>query len=392
VSVLRELVRAYRQRDRAPLEWKEQGGQVVGCLGSDVPEELLLAAGILPVRVSGDPEADLQVADRYIEQAFEPRARSQFLRIIDGSYSYLDHLVVASSSDALVRMFYYLRALRMSESSLPIPDLYFFDLLHTRRRTSTLYNRERARDLKSVIEQWCGREIADEEVVEAIGICEENRRLLRQLAGLRAPGPPLVSGVQALEVIGASMVLPRHDHSRLVAAFLEEAGTHDPLSGVRIFVTGSAQDHVQFYEFVESCGAVVVGEDHDWGDRHSAGKMDITSDPIDGIVDRYHLRQPGAHQSTVSERVTALLEDVRATDAQGVIAFIYDADDAPSWDFPEQRRALESEGVPVLLLDRQPYKLVETDELRDRVEAFVGSIARGGQPARGAGGEVSSHE
>jgi benzoyl-CoA reductase subunit C len=136
----------------------------------------------------------------------------------------------------------------------------------------------------------------------------------------------------------------------------------------------------------------VVGEDHDWGDRHSAGKMDITSDPIDGIVDRYHLRQPGAHQSTVSERVTALLEDVRATDAQGVIAFIYDADDAPSWDFPEQRRALESEGVPVLLLDRQPYKLVETDELRDRVEAFVGSIARGGQPARGAGGEVSSHE
>ncbi len=361
-------------------------------MGSDVPEELLLAAGILPVRVCGDPESDLHVADRYIEQAFDPRARSQFLRIIDGSYSYLDHLVVASSSDALVRMFYYLRALRMAESSLPIPDLYFFDLLHTRRRTSTLYNRERARDLKSVIEQWCGREIADEEVVEAIGVFEENRRLLRELAGLRAPGPPRVSGVQALEVIGASMFLPRHGHSRLLAAFLEEAGASDPLSGVRIFVTGSAQDHVQFYELVESCGAVVVGEDHDWGDRHSAGQIDISPDPIDGIVDRYHLRQPGAHQSTVSERVTALLEGVHATDAQGVIAFIYDADDAPSWDFPEQRRALESEGIPVLLLDRQPYKLVKTDELRDRVEAFVKSIAGGDQPARGAGREVSSHE
>lgn len=385
MSVLQELVSAYEQRDRVALEWKEQGGQVVGCLGSDVPEELLLAAGILPVRVCGDPEADLERADPYIEHAFSPRVRSQFLRIIEGSYSYLDHLVVASSSDALVRVFYYLRALRMAESSLPIPDLFFFDLLHTRRRTSTLYNRQRARDLESVIEQWCGRRIAEEDVVEVIRICEENRRLLRELAGLRAPGPPRVSGVQALEVIGASMFLPRRDHSRLLAAFLEEAGSNDPLPGVRIFVTGSAQDHVQFYEVVESCGAVVVGEDHDWGDRHSAGKIDISSDPIDGIVDRYHLRQPGAHQSTVSERVTALLEDVHATGAQGVIAFIYDADDAPSWDFPEQRQALESEGIPALLLDRQPYKVVETNELRDRVDAFVGSIARR------AGREVSSH-
>ncbi|HUV73777.1 MAG TPA: 2-hydroxyacyl-CoA dehydratase, partial [Anaerolineae bacterium] len=115
MSVPSELVRAYHERERAALEWKEQGGQVVGCLGSDVPEELLVAAGVFPVRICGDPEAELQAADRYIERAFNPRVRSQFLRIIDGSYSYLDHLIVSSSSDALVRVFYYLRALRGME-------------------------------------------------------------------------------------------------------------------------------------------------------------------------------------------------------------------------------------------------------------------------------------
>jgi benzoyl-CoA reductase/2-hydroxyglutaryl-CoA dehydratase subunit BcrC/BadD/HgdB len=392
VSVWEELEGVYRERDRAALEWKEQGGQVVGCLGSDVPEELLIAAGLLPVRVSGDPEADLEAADRYVERAFDPRVRSQFLRITDGSYSYLDHLVVSSSSDALVRMFYYLRALRMAEPILPIPDLHFFDLLHTRFRTSMLYNRDRARDLRGVIEQWCEREITDEDVVKAIEICEENRRLLRRLSELRAPGPPRVSGAQSLGIIGASMFLPRQEHSRLVAAFLEEAETNDTVSGVRLFVTGSAQDHVQFYELVESCGAVVVGEDHDWGDRHFTGMIDIKTDRIDAIVDRYHLRQPAAHQATVSERVTALLERVHATDAQGVIAFIYEADDAPSWDLPEQRRALESEGVPVLLLDHQPYKLDQTDELRRRVAAFVRSITRGQQSDRDVGREGASHE
>jgi benzoyl-CoA reductase/2-hydroxyglutaryl-CoA dehydratase subunit BcrC/BadD/HgdB len=392
VTVLEELPRAYRERDRAALEWKAQGGQVVGCLGSDVPEELLIAAGLLPVRVCGDPEADLEPADPYIEHAFDPRVRSIFLRIIDGSYSYLDHLVVSSSSDALVRVFYYLRALRVADASLHIPDLHFFDLLHTRLRTSRLYSRDRGHDLKGVIERWCDREIADEDLVEAIGICEENRRLLRRLSDLRAPGPPRVSGVQALEVIGASMFLPRQEHSRLVASFLREAGFNDPLPGVRLFVTGSAQDYVQFYELAESCGAVVVGEDHDWGGRHSTGMTQITADPIDGIVDRYYLRQPGTHQSTVSERVAALLEHVHDTDAQGVIAFIYEADDAPSWDFPAQREALESEGIPMLLLDRQPYNLDQTDELRRRVDAFVRSITLADQSDRDIGRERTSDE
>lgn len=392
MSVPEELVRAYHERDRAALEWKEKGRQVVGCLGSDVPEELLVAAGVLPVRVCGDPKADLERADRYIERAFDPRVRSQFLRIVDGSYSYLDHLIVSSSSDALVRVFYYLRALRLAEPNLPIPDLYLFDLLHTRFRTSALYNRDRARDLKGVIEQWCEREIADKEVVKAIAICEENRRLLRKLAELRAPGPPRLSGVQSLEVIGASMFLPREEHCRLVGAFLEEAEANQPLPGLRLFVTGSVQDHVQFYELVESCRAVVVGEDHDWGARHFAGEIDPTADPIDGIVDRYHLRQPGTHQATVSERVTALLDEVQAVDARGVIAFIYEADDAPSWDFPEQREALDAAGIPMLPLDRQPYKLDQTDELRRRVEAFVVSIARGERPVRDVGREGASHD
>ena len=113
-----KFTRAYRERDRAALEWKAQGGQVVGCLGSDVPEEFLIAAGFLTVRVCGDPRASAEAADRYIERAFDPFVRSQFARIVEGEYSYLDHLIVSRSSDALVRVFYYLRELRGKKARL----------------------------------------------------------------------------------------------------------------------------------------------------------------------------------------------------------------------------------------------------------------------------------
>ena len=371
-NAFEELARAYRERERAALEWKAHGGQVVGCLGSDVPEEFLIAAGLLPVRVCGDPALDVGVADRYIERAFDPHVRSQFAHIVvQGAYRYLDHLVLSRSSDALVRVFYYLRALRQCEPNLPIPDLYFFDSVHSRYRTSALYNRDRARAFQRVVESWCGQAITNEALAQAIAICNENRDLLRQLAALRAPGAVRVSGVEALHVIGASMFMPRDEHTRLLRAFLAQARDRTSLTGVRLFVTGSAQDHSRFYELVESCGAVIVAEDHDWGNRHFEGEIASTGDPIDAIVDRYHLRSPSADRASISARVTVLIEQVRAAGAQGVIAFIYQKDDAPSWDFPEQRDALKAMSLPVLLLDHQPYPMAEADSLGPAISAFI---------------------
>ena len=372
---LQQLILAYRDRDRAALEWKSRGGKVAGLLGSDVPEELFIAAGYLPVRICGDLHAgDEHSAGRYIERAFDPLLRSQFRRIVDGSYSYLDHLIITSSSDALVRIFYYLRELHRVETELPIPELYFFDLLHTRYRTSALYNRQRLIDLNKVVGQWRGRPLTEEEIHKAIAVCNENRRLLSEMAALRPK--KLVSGVEALQITGASMYLPREEHSALLNEFLQEAQNRPALSGAPLFVTGSAQEHPYFYQLVETCGAVIVAEDHDWGNRHFEGVIDTEADWCDAIIDRYHLRTPSINQSTVSERVDALLAKVRACGAQGVIFYILDLDDAPSWDYPEQRRALEKLGIPVLLFERQPYRLENIPELCRQVKAFVEAISK----------------
>lgn len=44
-SALVQLTRHDQERHQAALEWKAAGGKVVGCLGTDTPEELILAAG-----------------------------------------------------------------------------------------------------------------------------------------------------------------------------------------------------------------------------------------------------------------------------------------------------------------------------------------------------------
>lgn len=380
-SALNELIRAYQDRDRPALQWKKRGGQVIGCLGSDVPEEFLIAAGFLPVRICGDPAANSEIADQYLEPGFDPLVRAQFSRIVDGSYSYLDYLIISNSSDALIRVFYYLRALLEVEPSMGVPELYFFDFLHTHFRLSALYDRDRARDLLEILGNWRGQIVTSEELTRAIALCNQSRQLLQELQTLRGPQPPRLAGSQALELIGALQFMPRQEYNELLKTFLEQAHNLISLKGVRLFVTGSTQDHTGFYELVESCGAIIVGEDHEMGSRLFTSQVDPSVDPIEAIVDRYQLRPPSSSQATISERVEALVNQVRASGAEGVIFFIHTADDAPSWDFPAQRKALAELGLPVLLLDNQPYVNTNIDEFNYKITGFIESIVENTQRA-----------
>jgi len=379
VRALERLKSVYLGEERPDVFWKQNGGVVVGWWGEDVPEELLVAAGCLPVRIRGVRDSGnvgFPSADKYLERGFDVLVRARFERLAGGEYAYLDRIVLSNSSDALVRVFYYLRALRATEPEVRVPEPYFYDFMHSRSRMAALYNRARAVELKKAVESWTGKTVSADDLARAVAVCNENRRLLAKLTEWRTADPPRIGGATALCVIGAAAAMPKEEHSRLLRVVLEEAPSFPPLSGVRVFVTGSAHDGPDVYELIESCGAVVVGEDHETGNRYFEGLVAEDADPIDAIVDRYHLRSPESTRSTVSERVAALVEQVRRCRAQAVVAYIHAADDAPSWDAPEQAKALASAGVPMLVLDRRPPGLPDEDELRGRIAEFLASVRK----------------
>ena len=371
-----EIRHAYQNRHSAAKSLVN-GKKPIGCLGSDVPEELVMAAGFLPVRVFGSIAGGTAMADRYLEKGFDPLIRAQFEQIVNGAYRDLDHVIISNSSDALIRVFYYLRAMRIKEPELRVPEPYFFDFLHSRRRMCGLYNRERAKALLSKLGEWRGKAVTEAELREAIAVLNETRRLLGRMAEHRTRPEPRISGAHALQIIGAAMVMPKTEFNALLGRLLEDADDFPPIKGTKLYVTGSPMDEPAFYEVVESCGAVIVGEDHETGDRYYEGLVSETADPMDAIIDRYHYRRPSSSQATVSVRVQDLLDNVRKSGAQGVIVYIRQSDDAPSWDYPEQRKALEAAGIPLLLIDRQSYSISDPVALKNKVEAFLQSMNGG---------------
>ncbi|WP_180994186.1 2-hydroxyacyl-CoA dehydratase subunit D [Bacillus sp. Marseille-P3661] len=371
-SVLKEISKIYSTPDEIALYSSQKDKKIIGYLGNDIPVELLIAAGCHPIQIRGRFDKDPHTANQYLESGFDPRVKMQMGQIIDGSYGFLEHLIVTNSSDAIIRIYYYLRALKETDPNINLPELYFYDFLHSKLRNASLYNLDRTRELIQELEKWCDKTISDTDLVNAIKLCNETRRLLKRFSELRGPEVSYINGVQAQQVIGASHLIPREEYNQLLKTFLEDAEQLIPIEGPRIFVSGSTHEHIEFYEMVESFGAIIVGEDHDISIRNYIEEIDTDPEPLEAIVDYYHIKRSlPSSQSTVSERVYSIVKNVSATNSQGVIFFIHHADDAPSWDYPEQKKALEAMGVPVLLIDRQQYHLVNKDQVADKVKDFI---------------------
>ena len=372
-KAFQKLKEIHDNRESIARDWKAQGKKVAGILGWDVPEELLMAADILPYRIYGTPDISMKEADQYLEFAFPPVLRSQFEKIIDGANADLmDCLIISNSTDALVRIYYYIREVAALEPEKPIPELYFIDWLFTRFRMHQVRNEKIVGQFREKLEAWSGKKLDDQEILKAADQCNRNRELLEKMAALRREGR--INGSEALVIIGSSFYMEKDAHSVLLEDLLQEAAAWQTVSGVKLFLTGSGQEQSGFYQLLEEHGMVVVGEDHDWGDRHWNKKIDTSLEPIKGIVARYMLRRPGPKRAFVSERVEAICRSARACGAEGVIAYTYLYDDAPSWDFPEQKKALKEMGIPMLQLTGRPYGVEEGESLKTKLEEFASSI------------------
>ena len=368
----------YDHRDREAARWRAAGKKVIGELGCDVPDELILAAGMLPVRICADPERPLAETDKYLEYAFDPMVRAQFEKIVDGTYyDQIDALAISNSTDVIIRVFLYLREIHRVEPEKKVPPVAFIDWLFTRHRIHQVRDEFVIGLFKQQVEAWAGRPITDEEIRAAGRICNEDRQALREMAKLRRGPEVRISGSEALVIIGAGLFMDRAEHTKLVRQVTEDAAQWPVLSGPRVFYTGANQEDTVLYDKIEAAGMVVVGEDTDWGDRFYDRDYNPDYPVIRGIVDRYFLREFSAKKSTPAQRVEALDREVDAAGAQGVIFYTNQYDEVATWDMPKQRKSLESRGVKHITFGRMLWPAAKNEDLDEKLSGFAAELKGG---------------
>ena len=361
---------AYADRDADARAWKAAGGKVAGYMTNTVPVELLRAAGFFPLQLSGGvPGAPTPRADRYMEELFDPIVRSVFERLLAGDYAFLDLIVLPRTSDSVQRLYYYLVELkRRGEADLP--EVLMFDLLHTPWYSSAEYNFDRMAEFRDRL-QGLGDGDINAALPGAIARANASRERLGQLCARRHARPAALSGEAALQALAASQLMEEAAFDTALAEALAEDVPSAP-AGPRLVLAGSPLDHAGLHRLVSDCGGSVVGDYHGYGEQMLGGQINTAMAPLRALTEHYHRTVFSSRRFPADPK--ALAEFAVAAGADGVIFYFFAEEEALTWEYPGQRKALEAAGLGALCFTLQPYAM-DAASLKPQVQAFIDGLA-----------------
>lgn len=374
-AALARLRAAYDDRLGEGRRRKAAGNRVIGYFLNSVPVELIVAAGLDPIRLVGDPARRHPVADRYMEEYMDGEVRSIFGSMLSGEFDFADLVIIPRTSEVYLQLYYFLREMPRWEPQAPIPQLHLFDLLQSPHWLTARWDESRLRVLAEKLESLGGRRIDDTSLRHAIALCNRLRAALQQASALWRSAQ--LSGVDALKVIGAASILAPDEAAEAIEALIA-----DPPSAMkgrpRVMIKGSPQSDSGFTALVEAAGAQVVAHDHVAGDPTFRALVDESSDaPWEALAVHYQRRIPGPRVHPQVDQDAAFIALCEEADVEGVIFFHDEWDDTLGWEYPAQRQLLEQRGIPSLFLKRQPYFNPPQAAQRQAVEQFLSQLAKG---------------
>ena len=369
------LKTAYDDRKAVLSDWKRSGKKVVCIAGYDVPEEIILAAGMLPFRVTGYYGGERKSAEKYLEYSFGAVWKGLWESIAEDYAGLMDYLVFCSSSDMFLKLFYYFRTLRRLEPERPLPELRYLDYeLVEHVFKSQERNERELRDLIESVEDWSGK-ITKDDLRAAIEICNDYRAALNDFSALRGKENCRVTGSEALVVIGGSMFMEKAEAIAAVRAVTEAAKDWPAAEGARVYYVGSPQETAEVYELAEANGINIVGEDHDMGARMFDTQVRTDIEPVSALADRLLKRMPSSEKGSISARVRAIGDKLTETGAEGFLTYMNNNDEAYVWDYPSIRKnVLEPRGIPSDTVQKQTWPLTEPEALAAQFRAFAAVI------------------
>jgi bzd-type benzoyl-CoA reductase N subunit len=351
------------------LSAKARGQKVMGWVCTYVPEELLHAAGALPVRISGYArETDLQDGTAYFYVNNCSFARSCLQLGLRGEYDYLDGFVAGSTCDAARRLF------DLWRHYVPVPFTHVMTVprKYTDRALDLYFTQ--VLEMKKGLEEHLGVGITAQALMNSIALYNESRSLLWALNDLRKLDESPIDGSQTMEVLNAGSRMPKETFNGCLRELLRslENSQQRRKCRARIMIAGSALNNAEFIRSIEQVGGLVVTDELCTGTRYWADPVAVGDheEPLKAIARRYLNNFPCARMYPSEERFQRMLHLVREFRVDGVISQTIRYCSPYSNDLPLLSDVLNRNGIPMLSLDVE-YGTSGSGQILTRVQAFL---------------------
>jgi len=338
---------------------------VIGFFCPYVPEELIHAAGALPFRLMGAP-----IKMSHVQAHLPPNCchlvKSSLESLLQGELDFLKGIIFSHSCDSMQG----LSDIWALQGRLPIHFNLMIPANLDSEHSRPFLEAEMGR-FKEFLQSHLGK-ITSERIKASIELFNRIREKLGEIYARRKWIAELPGGYFA-QIIRAGYLMDRVRYLELLEELLDALPekTENRNGLVPIYLTGNMTHSPSYFSLIEEAGARVVQDDLCSGARTLRLTVPESLDPLEALTQRYFTSFfcPTKHLGCRVHMET-LLEDVQKSGARGVIFLLYKYCEAHYFDYPDLKAALESKGIPTLLLDVEDPSY-SVGQLKIRIQAFV---------------------
>ncbi|MBN1435238.1 2-hydroxyacyl-CoA dehydratase [Candidatus Fermentibacterales bacterium] len=370
---------SHGQRVAEILEHRRAGGKSIGTFCIYVPDEIALAAGVLPIPLCGGSGWSVDYADKMLPRDICPLVRSTFGMALSKTCPYKtlkDFAVGETTCDAKKKTW----------------DLFGFRVMEVPQKKQDVDRElwlEEVRGFREQLEELSGQRVTKERLRDSIKLVNRRRNLLREVNELRKLDEPPISGIDALLVSQAALSMDLERFNSCGQALLDElkkragmgVSAYPDNGGTRVLLAGSPSPmgHAKIHYVTESSGMRIVADESCTGIRYYRDTvpedLETVGEMISAVADRY-FRIDCACFSPNSERLEnlkALVSDFRAGAViHNILQYCHGYDiEANALD-----KTLREMGIPSLKIVSD-YSEEDEAQLRVRIEAFGEVVGQG---------------
>lgn len=344
---------------------KEQ--KVIGCFPVYCPEEIIHAAGMLPIGIWGG-EIEIEESKRYFP-AFACSIMQSCLELaLKGKYDNLDGVIIPGMCDTLICL--------GQNWKNAIPNIPYIALVHPQNRkiqSGIDYLKSEYKNIKDKLEKIGGKEISNKDINKSIEVYNEHRKLMREFVDISTEYPHIITPYIRNLVIKSSFFMLKDEHNQLMKDLNSELKNKEiqAWKGKRILLSGIIADNKELLDILEENNLAVVSDDLAQETRQF--RYDVP-DGVDGLkrLAEYWSIFEGCSLAYDPEkkRGNIIAEEIINKKVDGVIFCMMKFCDPEEYDYPLMKKMIDKLGTKNLYLEID-QQMPNNEQVRTRIQTFA---------------------
>ncbi|MFX1326939.1 MAG: 2-hydroxyacyl-CoA dehydratase subunit D [Promethearchaeota archaeon] len=330
----------------------------------ETPEEIIIAADMIPVRLFGNPLIGIDRANEHVPPTHCVWARNILEQAIEGFDDEINGVITSHGCDCTNREFdIWLECVKLD-------FLFFLNAPLKRNDTALKFFINDIKELITQLEEKFKIKITTKKLTEAIKKMNQIRNLLREISKYRIKNILKYSDFHSL--VKKVQQIDRDKALEMLKSKLGDLKTQKPNIDEnlkKVLLTGSVIDDTDFIKYLENLGFHIIIDDLCIGTKYFWHTVDETEEPIKAIA-RYHLNKPIYSTKFPSyERFEIVKNLAKEFNVDGIINVAQKFCEPVLYTHPYFKKKFKELEIPYLFIEME-YNRESYIQLSTRFEAF----------------------